>query len=154
MVNLRVTVRSSVRPPDHAVGSEAMRIGELARMTDCRSATLRHYEREGLLPAPARTAGNYRRYDKDHLQRVSFIRRCRSLDMTLAEIRTLLTLRDSPEMNCAAVNALLDQHIEQVGARLAELKALERQLKGLRRRCVQPQVARSCGILSELAASG
>lgn len=91
-----------------------MKIGELAKLTDTQVETIRYYEREGLLPAPARSDGNYRLYTQAHMERLSFIRNCRSLDMTLEEIRNLLNLRDSPQDQCESVNALIDEHIEHV----------------------------------------
>lgn len=68
-----------------------MRIGELAVASATQIETIRFYEREGLIPTPGRSAGNYRLYDGSHVQRLIFIRRCRGLDMALAEIRALLT---------------------------------------------------------------
>jgi hypothetical protein len=67
-----------------------MKIGELAILTHTPVETIRYYEREGLLPEAARTGGNYRIYDQAQAARLSFIRHCRGLDMTLDEIRTLL----------------------------------------------------------------
>ena len=60
-----------------------MKIGELARAAQTPVETIRYYEREGLLPAPPRSAGNYRLYGDTHRQRLAFIRHCRGLDMTL-----------------------------------------------------------------------
>lgn len=57
-----------------------MKIGELAKRTGCPVETIRYYEREGLLPEPARSEGNYRQYTLAHVERLSFIRHCRSLD--------------------------------------------------------------------------
>lgn len=128
-----------------------LRIGELARRADCPVQTVRFYESEGLLPEPARTAGNFRLYDERHLQRLLFIRRCRAKDMTLAEIRQMLAVRDRPERDCAEVNALVDAHIEQVRAKIEELHALERELTALRGTCRTSRPARECGILSTLA---
>lgn len=128
-----------------------MKIGELAERTDCQTETIRYYEREGLLPQPGRSDGNYRLYSDMHVERLSFIRHCRSLDMTLDEIRLLLQFRDAPEQNCGEVNSLLDQHIGHVASRIAELKALERQLKRLRQLCDEAHAAKDCGILNELA---
>ncbi len=128
-----------------------LRIGELAKRTNCQIETIRYYEREGLLHAPERTGGNYRLYQDAHVERLRFIRQCRSLDMALDEIRTLLRFRDAPEKNCGEVNELLDEHIGHVGRRVAELKAMERQLKELRRQCIKAQAAKDCGILNELA---
>jgi Cd(II)/Pb(II)-responsive transcriptional regulator len=130
-----------------------MKIGELARLTDSQVETIRYYEREGLLPAPARTQGNYRTYTQAHVERLSFIRNCRSLDMTLEEIRSLLQLRDSPQDQCENVNALIDEHIEHVNARVASLQALQQQLLDLRRRCGDG-AADHCGILERLEVTG
>lgn len=128
-----------------------MRIGELAKRTDCLVQTIRFYESEGMLPVPMRTSGNFRLYDESHLRRLLFIRRCRAKDMTLAEIRQLLALRDHPEVDCGEVNALVDANIEQVRKKIEELRALERELTALRRTCQTSRPARECGILSTLA---
>ncbi len=127
-----------------------MRIGELAAAAQTQSETIRYYEREGLLPKAARTEANYRAYDESHIQRLAFIRHCRSLDMTLGEIRTLLHFKDAPRENCAEVNGLLDEHIGHVATRIRELKALEKQLKALREQCFSDHLAADCGILSGL----
>ena len=128
-----------------------MKIGELAKATHTQVETIRYYEREGLLPETPRTEGNFRVYGSEHVERLSFIRHCRGLDMTLGEIRMLLLFKDSPHENCAQVNDLLDEHIGHVATRIKELKALERQLKTLRENCRESQQASQCGILTELS---
>lgn len=127
-----------------------MKIGELAQRTGCQTVTIRYYEQRGLLPPPARSEGNYRLYGEEHVERLSFVRHCRSLDMTLEEIAALLKLREYPEQNCGEVNALLDDHIDHVAHRIAELTALEQQLTNLRRLCTDAQEAKHCGILKQL----
>lgn len=128
-----------------------MRIGELAEVTGTRIETIRYYERVGLLAAPERTEGNFRIYAHAHAERLSFIRHCRSLDMTLDEIRALLRFKDAPTENCGEVNTIVDAHIGHVAARIRELRALEKQLKGLRERCHEGREAAHCGILNELS---
>ncbi|WP_341677280.1 Cd(II)/Pb(II)-responsive transcriptional regulator [Niveibacterium sp. SC-1] len=128
-----------------------MKIGELATATGTPIDTIRFYEREGLMHAAARTEGNYRIYTKAHAERLSFVRHCRALDMTLDEIRLLLRFKDSPDENCGEVNALLDAHIGHVAARLNELRDLERELKRLRTQCRTAQDAAHCGILADLS---
>ncbi|WP_109512126.1 Cd(II)/Pb(II)-responsive transcriptional regulator [Pseudomonas ovata] len=130
-----------------------MKIGELARLTDTQVETVRYYEREKLLPAPSRSDGNYRLYTQAHVERLTFIRNCRSLDMTLEEIRRLLHLRDSPQDQCESVNALIDEHIDHVDARVASLQALQGQLRDLRRRC-SDNGAEHCAILERLEVTG
>ncbi|MBB4817036.1 Cd(II)/Pb(II)-responsive transcriptional regulator [Pseudomonas alcaligenes] len=127
-----------------------MKIGELARLTDCPVETIRYYEREGLLPEPSRSEGNYRQYTQAHVERLAFIRHCRSLDMTQQEIRELLRLRDSPEADCTAANRLIDEHMHHVEVRIAELRSLQEQLRALRAHCQIAGNSESCGILREL----
>lgn len=131
-----------------------MKIGELASHTGTQVETIRYYEREGLLPETARTDGNYRIYGLSHAERLRFIRNCRSLDMTLDEIRLLLRFKDSPAENCGGVNDLLDEHIGHVASRTRELRQLERQLKSLRELCHDASDASRCGILNQLTQLG
>jgi Cd(II)/Pb(II)-responsive transcriptional regulator len=127
-----------------------MKIGELAALTNTQVETIRFYERENLLDKPDRSEGNYRIYGKAHADRLSFIRHCRGLDMTLNEIRVLLRVKNAPNENCLEVNELLDEHIGHVAERIRELRQLEKQLKSLREACLGGQEAQHCGILNEL----
>ena len=125
-----------------------MKIGDLAKATGTQAETIRYYEREGLLPEPARTDSNYRRYGDEHLRRLAFIRQCRSLDMTLDEIRSLLRFKEDPAAHCGEVNELLDEHMEHVAERIRELKKLQAELRELRSQC--DAAGASCGILDTL----
>jgi len=130
--------------------SPSFTIGALARDTECPPETIRYYEREGLLPPAARTAGNYRLYGGAHRERLVFIRNCRALDMTLDEIKQLLRFRDVPQSECDAAHALIDEHIAHIGERIAELGQLQTQLQALRHQCQPPGQAKQCGILDRL----
>ena len=112
-----------------------MRIGELATRAGCDAQTIRFYEREGLLEEPQREPSGYRRYDERHLTRLNFIRHCRSLDISLQEVRQLLGFAAWPAQSCAQVNELLDGHLALIRQRVQALKALEKQLTALRRSC-------------------
>lgn len=70
--------------------------------------------------------------------------------MMLDGIRVLLTFKDSPGSDCAKVNALLDEHIGHVAARIRGLRQLEREVKSLREKCAVAQDAAHCGILGGL----
>ena len=129
-----------------------MKIGELAQVAQTTVETVRYYEKEGLLPATARTAGNFRVYGPAHLERLRFIRNCRALDMSHEEIHTLLDLADQPAEGCGAVNAVFDQHMAHVDERIRELIHLKEQLALLRERCQTEQAVDACGILQGLAA--
>lgn len=127
-----------------------MKIGALAAATGVTPASIRFYEAEGLLPAPARTESNYREYTAAHVERLHFIRRCRSLDMEQGEIRALLALRDAPDGDCGGVNEILDAHLGHVRQRVRELRALEAELRALRDQCGGVDNKERCGILREL----
>jgi Cd(II)/Pb(II)-responsive transcriptional regulator len=124
-----------------------MKIGELASRAGCDVQTIRYYEREALLHAPAREASGYRRYSDKDLSRLQFIRHCRTLDIPLAEVRQLLDHAEAPRQSCDAVNALLDEHIDRVRRQLQALATLERQLTALRRQCKGANGQRPCAIL-------
>ncbi len=128
-----------------------MKIGVLAQATETAVETIRFYEKEALLPIPGRTESNYRIYGQEHIERLMFIRHCRSLDMALDEIRALLRFKEAPQQNCGGVNELLEEHLEHVAQRIRELRALEKQLKGLLEQCSTAAAASDCGILKELS---
>ena len=88
-----------------------MHIGDLAKIVGVSVATIRYYEQEGLIEKPARSDANYRRYGSETLTRLGFIRQCRSLGISLTEIRRLLKLTGAPDANCGEVDVLLDEHI-------------------------------------------
>ncbi|MCY1452329.1 HTH-type transcriptional regulator ZntR [compost metagenome] len=74
--------------------------------------------------------------------------------MTLEEIRSLLSLRDSPQDQCESVNALVDEHIQHVKARIDGLLALQEQLVDLRQRCTPQTHIDQCAILQQLEVNG
>jgi Cd(II)/Pb(II)-responsive transcriptional regulator len=127
-----------------------MQIGELAKRSSCQAETVRYYERLGLLPRPERTAGNYRVYNEEHLERLRFIRNCRAIDMTLDDVHRLLYFRDRPELACLEINELLDTHIERLDEQVRQLLRLQQYLRELRTCCDSPRTAGDCGILAAL----
>lgn len=130
-----------------------MRIGELGQATGVDIETIRYYEKEGLLPEPGRSANGYRVYAEKHLERLSFIRHCRALDIPLNEIKRLLHFVEQPNADCGDIDQLIDAQLAKVRARLKSLKALERQLSSLRGRCGAKHIAGECGILHELVSA-
>lgn len=130
-----------------------MRIGELKQATGVDIETIRYYERMGLLPAPLREANGYRAYGPTHLERLSFIRHCRALDMPLADIKRLLIFMKKAKSDCGDIDHLIDEQLARVRARLKSMRALERQLSTLRARCAKRHQAQECGILHELVSA-
>ncbi|MFJ6484626.1 heavy metal-responsive transcriptional regulator [Streptomyces sp. NPDC091682] len=108
-----------------------MRIGKLAVAGGLTTKTIRFYEQAGLLPAPPRTSGGYRDYPQQTVARLGFIRDAQAAGLTLAEIRSVLALRDSGQAPCARVGALIDQHLAEIERRMAELREAQTELRKL-----------------------
>lgn len=125
-------------------------IGALAEATDTKVETVRYYERIGLLPEPGRTAGNYRAYTADHLARLSFIRRARDLGFTLDHVRALLGLADHKDNDCCAVDGMARDHVAEIDRKIADLKALRRELNELLDQCQRGTIA-DCRIIGALS---
>lgn len=108
-----------------------MRIGEVAELTGVSTKTIRFYEDSGLVPAPDRTHSGHRRYGKDTVDRLRFIRRCQTAGMTLTEVREIFALHDRGESLCGQVEQTLTDRLHHVRARIAELEVFETYLAGL-----------------------
>lgn len=112
-----------------------MKIGQLAKAVGCSVETIRFYEKKGLLPPPLRTAGNFRIYNTQHLERLSFICYCRYLDISLDEIDILLKLSHSPyAQQHQEINQLLDRHLKQVANHIHKLTHLRSHLLHLKKK--------------------
>jgi len=108
-----------------------MRIGELATMSGVTAKTIRFYEQAGLLPEPPRTTGGYRDYAPEAVQRLHFVRDAQGAGLSLAEIRSVLQLRDGGQAPCEHVTELINEHLAEIDRRMAELIATRTALKGL-----------------------
>lgn len=127
----------------------AFSIGALAQATGTKVVTVRYYERVGLLPAPSRTAGNYRAYERVHLERLGFIRRARELGFSLDEVRELLRLSDRPDASCEEVDRIARAHLEAVERKIADLAALGGELRRLLGQCRRGTIAQ-CLVIEAL----
>lgn len=111
-----------------------MRIGQLAARTGLTTKTIRFYESTGVLPEPERRPSGYRHYDEAAVDRLGFIRAAQAAGLSLAEIRNVITVRDSGGAPCQHVLALLNTHAADLDRRIAELTHLREQVDRLRSR--------------------
>ena len=125
-------------------------IGEMARRADTKVQTIRYYEQIGLMPAPPRTAGNQRRYNKKDLQRLQFIRHARAFGFRVVDIRDLLALADQPEHSCAQADELARKQLQSVEARIRGLERLRQELARMITQCDGGHV-HSCRVIQVLA---
>jgi MerR family mercuric resistance operon transcriptional regulator len=106
----------------------AVSIGELSRRTGVNAETIRYYEKVKLLPIPQRTAGGRRVYGPVETRILAFIRRARELGFTPNDVRALLDLGGPGKASCAEVRTIAARHLEEVRAKIADLRKLERLL--------------------------
>ncbi len=124
-------------------------IGELSKRTGVKIPTIRYYEQKGLIDVPERSEGNQRRYTKDGLSRLSFIRHSRDLGFSIDDIRGLLELSQHPEKPCHDAHSIAVRHLHDVQDRIAKLRRLERELKRISK-CDSGNVA-ECAVIETLA---
>lgn len=128
--------------------------GELARLCAVNPETLRYYEQRGLLPRPARTAANYRRYDESAVRRIRFIKRAQELGFTLEEVKDLLALQEREDASCDEVRARTAAKIDVVEEKIRALTAVRAELQRLTAECPRQGPISECPILKDLGGGG
>jgi MerR family transcriptional regulator, mercuric resistance operon regulatory protein len=124
-------------------------IGELSRLTGVNIETVRYYERIRMLPPPPRTASRRRVYDATHRRILAFIRRSRELGFSLDEIRALIRLGGPEKATCREVHEVAAHHLEDIRAKIADLRKLERLLAKTVAQCSGKMVP-DCPVLNIL----
>lgn len=108
-----------------------MLIGEVAERLGINPKTIRYYEKIRLVPEPARNESDYRIYTETDVERLAFILRAKTLDFSLDEIAEILDLREQEEAPCPYVLSQIEAKLEQVDARIADLRRLRQELGAL-----------------------
>ena len=105
-----------------------LRSGELAKLTNVSTDTLRHYEHVGVLPGPARTAAGYRQYPPEAADRVRLVRRALAIGFSLDELARVLRVRDRGGAPCRQVHALAVEKLARLDRQIADLVELRSEL--------------------------
>jgi DNA-binding transcriptional MerR regulator len=109
-----------------------MRIGELARLSGMRAATLRYYESRGLLSRPSRTEGGYRSYTPESAAQLRLKRWAKGLGFTLREIREMTAAVGQHAAGRGdRVRSPVQAKIAEVDAKLQQLSSIRAELEGL-----------------------
>jgi MerR family copper efflux transcriptional regulator len=127
----------------HEIGAAAAATGVSAKM-------IRHYESIGLIPPANRTFANYRLYADADVHRLRFIRRARNLGFSMKQIEALLALWNDRQRASAEVKQLAQAHADELGAKIAEMQAMQRSLLDLAKHC-RGNERPACPILDDLA---
>jgi Cu(I)-responsive transcriptional regulator len=125
-------------------------IGQAAEASGVTAKMVRHYEAIGLLPAPRRSAANYRTYGEREVQVLRFIRRARSLGFSTREIGQLLSLWQNRRRSSRQVSEVAARHVAELDRKIAELQSMRRTLQHLVSACHADERP-DCPILDDLA---
>lgn len=129
---------------------DQLTIGELAADAGIRTSTIRFYERRGLLSPDARSAGNYRLYGKDCVERLRFIRAAQATGFTLHDIDRLLSFHDGEVGACADVQSLIEQRLADVRQRMKDLRHVDAVLTKSLALCRRSKSTKRCQLLDAL----
>ncbi len=125
-------------------------IGGFAAAAGVNVETIRFYQRKGLLPRPRRAYGSIRRYGAADVARVKFVKSAQLLGFSLQEIADLLALEDGTR--CAEARVAAEQKLEDVRAKLEDLRRIESVLAQLVQRCGSARGTITCPMIAALHA--
>lgn len=132
-------------------------IGALAKATGLTTPTIRYYEEIGLLPPAQRTESGQRNYSKADIERLTFIKQCRDFGFSIERVKLLLDLSVSRDRDCSETRDIAQTHLDEVRAKLNELRALETRLEGFVQRCDDACVGgpgTDCVIFEDMSKTG
>ncbi len=129
--------------------SNTFTIGQLSAAAETPPATIRYYEKIGLLEPPSRSGSNYRLYGTEDLTRLTFVRRAREIGFTIDQVRSLLAFSDQQNGDCCTVTALTERHLAEVEQKIADLIVLKEHLSRLLTSCKGGRLA-DCRIIDAL----
>lgn len=126
-----------------------MKIGELAKLAQVPTSTIRFYEQSGLLPAARRTQSGYRDYDQSTLQQIQMIQFCQGLGFSLQELPGLLTGCDGVDHE--HVMKQLEQKLAETDEVISQLQQNRQRMASLMTRLTQLWDKQECMDADELA---
>lgn len=117
------------------MSGEHMQIGEVAERTGLSLRTIRYYGEVGLVTPSTRTAGGFRLYDEDDVERLQLVKRMKVLELSLEEMRDLIDLLDE---RVESPNAGSDPHREVEQLQMYR-EVVESRCEALREQLAQAQ---------------
>lgn len=122
-------------------------IGEAAQAAGVTPRAARLYESMGLVQAFGRTGSGYRVLTDDHVEALEFVRRGRSLGLSLDAIAELMEMAASGEPCCDRATALLTQRVEEIDAAIADLRRLREAIVAAQRTDVDRSTGTRCAVI-------
>src|SRR6185437_17021904 len=105
--------------------SDTLTIGGLARQSGVNIDTVRYYERRRLVPKPSRSVSGYRKFPREMVTRIRFIKHAQALGFTLKEIGDLLSLRIESDATCRSVRSRAEAKIADITGKIRSLERMK-----------------------------
>ena len=105
-------------------------VQQAAEKTGLSVHTIRYYERIGLLPPIRRAANGHRRYSKDDLGWLEFLKCLRATGMPIAEMQEYVALQSDGAASLSDRLALLRAHRRRIQRKMQELESFLERLEG------------------------
>lgn len=126
-----------------------MNIGDVSTATGLPPKTIRYYEDIGLV-RPARTDNGYRDFSESEMHKLQFLGRARALGFSIEDCRALLALWEDESRASAEVRRIAKRHLDEIEAKIADLRALSGTLTHLVETCAGDDRP-DCPILKDLS---
>ena len=127
-----------------------MKIGVLAEKSGVDRQTIRYYESLNLLDAPNRTPAGYRVYDESTIGQLSFIRKAKSIGLTLKDIKKLIDLSSVGTKKCGEIAEFAREKLEEVRDKIVHLQSIESSLSELQSLCEENPASVRCPFVENL----
>lgn len=124
-------------------------IGEASKQSGVNIETIRYYEREGIVPKPARSAAGRRSYTRDDIAKLRFVKRCRDLGFPIAIIQTFLSLAIEKDRPCGEVKSMAENRLVEIDAKIENLNRLRAALRSLSKNCDEGTALPNAGCADE-----
>jgi MerR family mercuric resistance operon transcriptional regulator len=131
------------------VVADTLTIGQVSHASGVHVETIRYYQGLGIVRAPLRPAGGFRRYGQDDVARLRFIKRAQQLGFALDEVKALLQLEDG--QSCSETRPLAEKKLAVIEQRISDLSRMRCRLKHLIGECESGKRPRACPIIATLA---
>ncbi len=123
-------------------------IGEVSEETGLPVKRIHYYERRGLVEPASRSEAGYRLYTGEEVARLEFVKRAKSLGLTLEEVRRLVELAAGCNRGeiIPHLEEVLEEKLDETEHKITELSAFRQDLLyyQLRLRAAEPAQSRSC----------
>ncbi len=129
-------------------------IKELAERLNITSKAIRFYEEQGIIPKAKRDKNNYRYYTEDDYKRLSFIKKARTLGMSIEEIKQIFRIIEKGDMPCCTVVSLLEKHEIETQQKIDDLidfkKNLSKTISNFKANMNIGEQGHFCGLIEHL----